>query len=80
MTKDKCDRCNYIELSIYVCMYVDREIIIVGTCMWRRVNRFRFLTSYQRVRMPIYYRQLVHDIRMMLYLCNLTDHKCINDQ
>ena len=30
--------------------------------------------------MPIYYRQLVCDITVMLYLCKLTDYKYINDQ
>ena len=74
MIEDKCEYC------IMIWMYIDTEIMIVGTCMWRRVNRFSFLTLYQRARMPIYYRQLVRDIRMMLYLCNLIDHKYINDQ
>ena len=53
--------------------------MIVGTCMWR-LNWLRFVILYQRASMPIYYKQLVYDIRLMLYLCKLTDHKCINDQ
>ena len=36
------DGCNYIELYVYIWMYVSRKIMIVGTCMWR-LNRFRFL-------------------------------------
>ena len=30
--------------------------------------------------MRIYYRQFVYNIRVMLYLCKLTDYKYINDQ
>ena len=57
-----------------------REIMVEGTCMWR-LNRFRFLISYQQASIPIYYRPLGRDIRVMLYLCKLTvDHKYINDQ
>ena len=53
--------------------------MIVGTCMYR-LNRFRFLILYQQASMPIYYRLFVRHIRVMLYLCKLMDHKCINDQ
>ena len=68
----------YFILNIYGCMYVRnygrRDMYVEVESV------LDSLTSYQRASMPIYYRPLVRDITVMLYLCKLTDYKCINDQ
>ena len=65
--------------SVYIWMYICEKLwkkrYVCGG--WISSDT---LTSYQWVSMPIYYRLLVCNISVMLYLCKLTDHKCINDQ
>ena len=63
---------------VYRCIYIEK-IMRIRTCMWRRMNQFRVLISYQWASMPIYYGQLIYDIRVILYLYKLMDDKYINN-